>query len=217
MKLYYLPGACSLASHIALIWSGMPYELERLDFDSVHGPAFMELNPKGAVPALVLDHAARGNVILTESLAVLLYIAGQNPTAQLGPIEGNRLEQAKINEVLSELVSEVHKAFVPTFAPERFAVDEAAYDGARAAAFLMIDKAFRRLDGLLLDREWLVLERRTVADAYLHVMCRFKVNTPTSLADYPNLARHFRNLATDPGVIRALAEEGLPVSGSKTT
>ncbi len=81
MKLYYLPGACSLASHIALIWSGSDYELERLDHGSLHGPAFMALNPKGAVPTITFQGPADEPVVLTESLAVLLHIAAQNPDA----------------------------------------------------------------------------------------------------------------------------------------
>lgn len=215
MKLYYMPGSCALASHIALIWSGVDYELERLDLDSVHAPAFKTLNPKGAVPALLVNDGG-GEVVITESLAILLYIASRAPGARLGPAEGDRLEQAKLNEILSELVSEVHKAFTPAFVPNRFAIDEAAYEGARAAAFIMVDKAFGRLDDVMRGRDWLVLDRRTVADAYLHVMCRFKANTPTPLSAYSNLERHYRNLASDAGVVRALAESGLPATEAET-
>lgn len=75
---------------------------------------------------------------------------------------------------------------------------------------MMVDKAFWRLDNLMQGRNWLVLDRRTVADAYLHVMCRFKARTPTPLSDYSNLDCHFRKLTGDAGVRRALFESGLP-------
>lgn len=212
MKLYYLPGACSLASHIALIWSGADYELERLSYETVHGPEFMALNPKGAVPTMTIGAGGDHPFVLTESLAVLLYIAAQNPAARLGATEGDVLEQARMNEIMSELVSEVHKAFVPAFVPDRFVIDGAAQDGARAAAFIMVDKAFRRIDGYLEGRDWLVLGRRTVADAYLHVLSKWLANTPTPLPTYANVARHFAMLASDAGVHRALLEEEMAVA-----
>ena len=210
MKLYYLPGACSLASHIALIWSGAEYELERLSYETVHGPAFMALNPKGAVPTLTFEDSAGEPFVLTESLAVLLHIAARNPASRLGATDGDLIEQAKMNEIMAELVSEVHKAFLPAFVPDRFVINPTAQDGARAAAFIMVEKAFRRVDGYLEDRAWLVLDRRTVADAYLHVMSRWLAKTPTPLPTFPNVARHFDKLIHDAGVQRALAEENLP-------
>ena len=209
MKLYYLPGACSLASHIALIWSGADYELERLSYETVHGPEFVALNPKGAVPTITIGGTSDHPVVLTESLAVLLYIAGQNPAARLGATDGDLLEQARMNEIMAELVSEVHKAFVPTFVPDRFVIDPAAKDGTRTAAFIMVEKAFRRIDGFLEGRDWLVLDRRTVADAYLYAMSRWLANTPTPLPEFPNVARHFEKMSADDGVTRALSEEGL--------
>ena len=212
MTLYYLPGACSLASHIALIWSGADYDLERLNYETVHGPEFMALNPKGAVPTMTIGVGGDHPVVLTESLAVLLYIASQNPAARLGATEGDWREEARMNEIMAELVSEVHKAFVPAFVPDRFVIDESAQDGARAAAFIMIEKAFRRMDGYLEGRAWLVLDRRTVADAYLYVMSRWLENTPTPLPTFPNVARHFAKLALDAGVQRAHLEEDVPAS-----
>lgn len=140
MKLYYMPGACSLASHIALIWSGADYELQQLDYETVHAPTFMALNPKGAVPTLIAAANTGDTFVLTESLAILLYIADRNPAARLGATEGHPVEKARMNEIMAELVSEVHKAFVPAFVPDRFTIDAAAQDGVRAAAFLMIEK-----------------------------------------------------------------------------
>ena len=163
-----------------------------------------------AVPTITLDAADGKSAVLTESLAVLLYIAALAPVARLGAADGDVFEQAKMNEIMAELVSEVHKAFVPAFVPDRFVVDAEAQDGARAAAFKMVEKAFRRVDGYLEGQEWLVLGRRTVVDAYLHVLSRWLGNTPTPLSAFPNVARHFAGLAGDAGVKRPLWEEDLP-------
>jgi glutathione S-transferase len=79
--------------------------------------------------------------MLTESLAILRYIAAQSPGSRLAASEENMIEQAQINEILAQLVREVHQAFVPAFVPDRFTIDESAQDGARAAAFVMVEKA----------------------------------------------------------------------------
>ena len=203
MKLYHMPGACSLASHIAPIWAGIPFELAWLDHETVHGPDFLRLNPKGSVPALETD----GGEVVTESLAVLLYIADLSPASRLGA-GGDPLERARLNEILAELVSEVHKAYGPTFVPGRYVSEDGAQPGAKQAAYRQIDANFARLERRMEDREWAALDRRTVADAYLHVMCRWKDRTPTPLARYPALAAHNARLGADDGVRRALREEG---------
>jgi glutathione S-transferase len=210
MKLYYMPGSCALASHIALIWAGADYALHRLDHDRLTAPDFLAINPKGAVPALAIGRGAE-ETIITESLAILLYIADLYSDHRLGADLNDALSRARLNEILSELVSDVHKAFAPTFVPQRFAVDETAYDGARAAAHLQIDMVFQHLEQLMAERDWLVFDRRTVADAYLYVMCRWKDNTPKPLAHYPSLLRFRSKLDADEGVRRALQEEELAV------
>ena len=206
MKLFYIPGACSLASHIALIWAGSDYELVRLDHAGVHSADFLRLNPKGAVPVLLVQE----QVVLTESLAILLYIADLYPTSHLGAPAADVLSRAQLNEALAMLVSEVHKAFAPTFVPERYTTDPSAIESARSAAHLQIDRIFKRLEGLMTGKEWLLFGRRTVADAYLYVMCRWKSRTPTAFSNYPNLARFKARLDADPGVMRALDEESRP-------
>ena len=203
MKLYVMPGACSLASHIALIWAGLPYEVTILGHDDVGGAAYRVINPKSAVPALVL---ADGTVI-TESLAILDFIADSAPDARLGADAGDLVGRARLNESLAELVSDVHKAWAPFFAPGRFVTSPDAEPDARSAAFGQLDKQYARLDALMAGREWRVLGHRTVADAYLYVMCSWKDMTPTPLSAFPNLAAFKARLDGDPGVMRALAEE----------
>jgi glutathione S-transferase len=204
MKLYVLPGACSLASHIALIWAGIPFELTVLSHDELGGDAYRRVNPKGAVPALVFD----GGVVITESLAILDFVADSAPAAWLGADPQDLLGRAQLNESLAELVSDVHKAWAPFFAPSRFATRPEGEADAQRAAFGQLDKHYARLDALMDGREWRVLGHRTVADAYLYVMCGWKHLTPTPLGAFPNLAAFKARLDTDAGVRRALAEEG---------
>jgi glutathione S-transferase len=206
MKLYTMPGACSMASHIALIWASLPFELEVLDHDSVHGPEFSRINPKASVPALRLDDGT----VITESLAVLLYIADRNPAARLGASTDDLIAKAKLNETMSELVSEVHKAYAPIFVPGRYVTDEAAQESVTQAAYMLLDQKFDRLEALMADgREWLVLGHRSVADAYLYLMCSWKDNTPTPLAHFPHLAAHSARLKADTGVQRAAREQAV--------
>ena len=193
-----------MASHIALIWADLPFELAVLDHDSVHSPEFARFNPKETVPALLLDD---GNII-TESLAVLLYIAERNPAARLGAWADDALARARLNEMVSELVSEVHKAYAPIFVPMRYVTNEAAQASVKQAAYILLDQKFDRLEAQMSDgREWLVLGHRSVADAYLYLMCSWKDNTPTPLAHFPHLAAHSARLKADPAVQRAVREQ----------
>lgn len=201
MKLYYMPGACSLASHIALHWSGLDHEVERLSDDTVHGPDFLRINPKGAVPALVLDDGS----VITESLAVLEYIADVGKDPSLGA--DGPIEWARLNERLAELVSDVHKAWGPVFAPQRYTMNEANYDDARQAAFGQLDKHYSRMNAQLEGKAWSLFGRRTVVDCYLFVMCRWKDSSPKKLAAYPALAAFKARLDADPGVRRAVEAE----------
>ena len=207
--LYGMPNACSLASHIALIWSGEPFELRLLSRDDEARDSFLMINAKGCVPVLITDTGE----ILTESLAVLQYVALHSPNARLGanPVDG--MEQARMNECLAELVSDVHMAWSPVFVPERYIMSKEHEQEARQAAYGQLDKQYRRLDGVLakiaIDAKptWRLFNRRTVADAYLYVMCSWISNTPTPLTAYPALAAYKMWLDADPGIRLALQVE----------
>jgi len=111
-------------------------------------------------------------------------------------------------------VSDVHKAWAPVFVPGRFVTREANRDDAREAAFAQLDLQYVRLDEAMRGRTWMLFDRRTVADAYLYVMCCWKDRTPKPLAAYPTLAAFKERLDVDDGVQRALTEEG---SGGRLT
>ena len=174
-----------------------------LDHDAVGGDASRKLNPKGAVPTLVLDDGT----VLTESLAILDYIADISPGAELGAAPEDFLGRAQLNEALADLVSDVHKAWAPFFVPNRFVVRIEDEDNAKQAAFRQLDLHYARLDRLMDGNQWRVLGHRTVADAYLYVMCSWKDMTPTNLATFPGLARFTARLAANPSVHTAQRRE----------
>jgi glutathione S-transferase len=177
----------------------------RTGHDDVGSDRFRRINPKGGVPALVLDDGT----VITESLAILDYIADTSPAARLGAVPDDLVARAQLNESLSDLVSDVHKSWAPFFAPERFSTRFEGWPDAKRAAVGQVDKQYSRLNGVMDAKEWLVLGRRTIADAYLYVMCVWKDMTPTPLSAFPNLAAFKARLDTDPVVMRALAQEAL--------
>jgi len=201
MKLFTMSGACSLASHIALRWADAEFELVVVTHDELASEPFGQVNPKRVVPALLLDDGS----VLTESLAVLQYVAEMHPAARLGA--DSVWERARLNECLAYLVGDVHLAWSPVFVPERYVTVKANEEDARQAAFLQIDQHFRRVNDELGEREWLLFNRRTVADAYLYVMCSWKDDTPTPLASYPALSAFKLKLDSDVEIERALREQ----------
>ena len=116
--------------------------------------------------------------------------------------------RAKLNEVLSELTSEVHPAFGPLFVPSRHVVEPACEDAVKMAALARVDSCFVRLNEALNGQDWL-LKKRSVADPYLFAMSRWLKMTPKPVEAYPAVARHYARMMEDPGVRRAMAAEGL--------
>jgi glutathione S-transferase len=204
MKLYVLPGSCALACHIALEWAGAEYELEVLTRDALRSERYASVNPKAKVPALALE----GGEVITEAQAVLLLIADLYPDSKLAPPASDFVGRAKLNEVLSELTSEVHPAFGPLFVPSRYVVEPACEDAAKKAALARVDSCFLRLNEALDGQDWL-LKERSIADPYLFALSRWLKMTPKPVDAYPAVARHFVRIAEEPAVRRAMAAEGL--------
>jgi glutathione S-transferase len=196
MKLYYAPGACSLAGRISHHEAGIAADFERVDLRTKitqGGDDFLAINAKGYVPALILD----GGEMVTENLAVLSFLADREP--QLAP--PGPLARTRLVEMLAFLSTEIHKGFAPIFHNEATLAERA-----RAAGILSA-----RLDFLCgrIAEHYLFGAHFTVADAYLFVMLRwalaFKVQVPLALLGY------FERVEARPAVRRALAEEGLNV------
>jgi glutathione S-transferase len=196
MKLYYAPGACSLADHIALIEAGAPFEIEKVDLKgkkTERGDDYIEINPKGYVPALRLDDGE----ILTENIAILSYIAAQ--AGRLMPPDG--LAHWRVLETAAFISTELHKSFKPLFLPGASADDQ-------ANAKQMLAKRFGFLEGSLGDREFIVGGDMTIADCYLFVMLMW-AKEKAGLTLPPHLGEYYERLRQRPSVTRALGEEGL--------
>ena len=201
MKLYYKPGACPLASHIALHETGRPFEIEAVDTAegrTESGADYRAVNPKGYVPALGLDDGS----VLTEGPAILQYIANSNPEADLAPAAGT-LARARMQEQLNWIGAELHKAFGPLF---RDGTSEAGKDEARTAVALKFDLIEAQLED---GREWLVADRFSVADAYLFVVSNWANFTGIDLARWPRLAAFVSRSAARPSAQAAMRAEGL--------
>jgi glutathione S-transferase len=201
MKLYYFPGACALAGHIVLEWTGAPYETVKLDRAALKSPEFLALNPNGAVPVLV-----DGDFVLTQNAAILSYIAERYPDA--GLFGNTPRKRAEVNRWLGFLNSDVHPAYKPIFAPQRFLPDPnlagAIADTARGNVRTYLGHLNTRLEG----RDWLV-DARSIADPYLLVMLRWALKLGIGLDGFDNLSRFLDRMRADAGVRAAiLAEEG---------
>ncbi len=201
MKLYYKPGACSLASHIALQETGAIFEIEAVDTDAGRtetGDDFRAISPNGYVPALRLESGA----ILTEGAAVLQWIADLHQEAGLAPAAGT-MGRARLHEALNWISAELHKAFSPLFRSN-------ATEDEKAAAHIAVAAKFDRLEAQFSDgRAWMVEDRFSVADAYLFAVANWANFTGIELARWPSLSAFLARVAKRPAVQIALKAEGL--------
>ena len=202
MKLYFKPGACSLASHIALTEAGAAFDIEKVDTKEQRtesGEDYSAINPNGYVPALKTDSGD----ILTEGPAILQYIADTNKAANLAP-EGGTIERARVNQFLSFVSSELHTAFSPFFAPDGLQGE------ARVNAEAKVAKRFNYLENILSDnRQYLTGDQFTIADAYLFVVSNWSNFLEIDLKQWPNVAAFVERVAARPSVQKALNAEGL--------
>lgn len=200
MKLYYAPGACSMASHIVLHEIGRPFAIERVDNatkTTESGADYRAINPKGKVPALAV-----GDEVLTEGPAILQFVADAAGDRTLAPEPGT-LARARVNEVLNYTGTELHTAFSPLFNP---ANDEAAKEAARAN----VAKKFDWLEARLADgRAYLTGAQFTVADAYAFVVANWANFTGIPLAAWPRLGAFVARVAARPAAQAAMRAEGL--------
>jgi glutathione S-transferase len=193
MKLYYAPGACSLASRISLHEAGLAADFERVDVQTKiteQGYDYIAINPKGYVPMLVLDDGT----VVTENIAILELVADRKP--ELGP--GGPLGHTKLLEMLSYLSSELHVAFKPFW--------HDASETEKAAAGEAVSRRLEYLEGHIAEL-YLFGPRFTVADAYLFVMLRWARNFGVPVSSHLN--GYFERVLERPAVRQALDEEAL--------
>jgi glutathione S-transferase len=202
MKLYYSPGACSLADHIVLEWIGRPYEAIKVTREDRRKPEFLAINPAGAVPALEHD-----GWVLTQNAAILNYLADLHPEAGLAG-DGSARGRAEVNKWLAFSNSDVHPAFHPIFGSTAYLEDPAAVDRTKDAARAKVRGLYERADAHLQDREWLANDRRSIADPYLYVTYRWACGTGVDLSGLDRLAAFAARMEADPAVQKALQDEG---------
>lgn len=201
MKLYYLTGACSLASHISLTEAGIAFEayaVDRVTKRTTDDRDFTSFNAKGYVPALVLDNGE----LLTENVAVLSYIASLDKSRRLAPEPGS-LGFFRVVEWLSYVNSEVHKNLSPLFRPT-------TSEEAKAAAREMVLKRYEFIEKSLGDKAYLTGEHFTVADAYLYVTLSWLGRVGVDIAHLPKLSAYYERCRVRPAVQQSRKDEGLP-------
>lgn len=201
MKLYYAPGACSLATHILLREAGLQFDLEKVDIrakTTEHGEDWMALNPKGYVPALRLDD---GDVV-TENVVLHGYVADQKPEAKLAPAHGTKA-RLKQDELAVFISTEIHKGFSPLFNP-------AITEDARKAVIDRLKGRYTLIEKLLSDgRTYLTGDQFATVDAYLFTVTNWSNTLKVDLSGFPNVMALQKRIAARPAVQASLVAEGL--------
>jgi glutathione S-transferase len=202
-KLYYAPGTCALASHIALAEAGAPYTTEKVDFktNQQNSPEYLGINPKARVPSLVTDHG-----ILTETPAMLAFIAQSFPQAKLAPFD-DAFAFAQVQAFNSYLCSTVHVAHAHKGRGYRWATDEASFADMKRMVPKSVGASFALIERNMLKGPWVMGESYTVCDAYLFTIAQWLEGDSVDLAALPKVADHRQRMAERPAVRKALAEQ----------
>lgn len=200
MKLYYSPGACSLSPHIVARELGIDLQLEKVDLKAKRtesGRDFLEINPKGYVPALELDNGE----VLTEGSAIVQYLADLKPEAGVAPPNGS-IGRVRLQEALGYVSTELHKAYSPLFHP-------GTHPDTKQERREYLRRRYELIDRTLSERPWLVGEHFTVADAYLFTITTWAQGAGVDLGGYDAIADFQQRMAERPAVQAAMQAEGL--------
>jgi len=200
MRLYYSPGACSLAPHIVAREAGIPIELMKVDLAAKltdSGEDFRAVNPKGSVPTLALSDGT----VLTEGAVISQFLADRSPGVGLLPAQGS-FERYRALEWLIFVATELHKAFGPLWRKDTPAE-------MRTTVIEMLGTRFSYLDRHLARHDYLHGHRFGIADAYAFTVLSWAPVVGIDLKQWPNVAAYVARIAARPSVIAALAAEGL--------
>jgi len=200
MKLYYSPGACSLAPHIVLRESGAHFTLEKVDLrakKTASGDDYLAINSKGQVPVLALDNGAK----LSEGPIIAQYVADHTGNHKLMPKAGD-FERYRVMEWQNYITAELHKFYSPMFNP-------AFDDGTRNIYRGLLRKKYEWLDEKLAGKHYLMGDHFTAADAYLFVVTNWAPHAGVDLAGLANVAAFMQRVGSRPAVQEALKAEGL--------
>jgi glutathione S-transferase len=200
MKLYYAPGACSLSPHIVAHEIGIALQLEKVDTKTKQtetGADFYAINPKGYVPALVLDNGE----LLTEGVAIVQYLADLKPESGIAPANGT-MPRYRLQEALTYINSELHKSYSPLFNPN-------TSPEVRAEREDYLRKRYVLIEQMLSTQPNLLGQNFSLADSYLFTVTNWSNYVKLDLSAFPNLLAFQKRVAERPAVQAAMRAEGL--------
>jgi glutathione S-transferase len=202
-KLYYAPGTCALASHIALEEVGADYRAERLDFknNQQNSPEYLAINPKGRVPALVTDHG-----VLTETPAILAFIAQAFPQAKLAPF-GDAFRFAEVQAFNSYLCSTVHVAHAHKMRGARWATEETSFADMKRMIPKTVGACFALIERGMLKGPWVMGETYTICDPYLYTLGTWLEGDSVDVSNLPKVMAHRQRMQERPAVRKVVEEE----------
>jgi glutathione S-transferase len=202
MKLYYVPGACSLAVHIVLREAGYKFDMERVDMPNKKtesGADYLDINPKGYIPALQLDDGA----VLTEASVMLQYLADQKPRRNLAP-KPRTMERYRLMEWLNFIAAEIHKTLGAFFKFKQAMTPEW-----RQAQLGLVDQRFTALEKMLGTKQYVMGDEFSIADAYLFTTVNWTHFFQIDLARWPAVQAYMARVGGRPAVKKAMKVEGL--------
>ncbi|MFC4272485.1 glutathione S-transferase [Sneathiella chungangensis] len=202
-KLFFSPGTVALASHITLAETGADYEAIRVDFAAGEQmkPDYLAINPKGRVPSLITDQG-----ILTETPAILLYLAQSYPEANLAPLS-DVFQLARLQSFTSYLCSTVHVNHAHRRRGSRWATEETSFEDMRRKVTENMADCFALIQTEMFEGPWVMGNDYSVADPYLFTVGRWLEGDDVDIKDYPKIAEHSARMTERPAVQRALAEQ----------
>ena len=203
MILYYAPHSCAVASHIALETAGANYEARRLDFrnSEQRSPAYLAINPKGRVPALVTD---RG--VITETPAILAYIAQTHPHANLAPLD-DPFQFAQVQAFNSYLCATVHVAHAHRIRGTRWADDDAAIASMKKKVSQNMTDCFSLIENEMFSGPFVFGETYTISDIYLYTLSTWLEGDGVDIRLFPKIADFQIRLNDNPAILRVLAAQ----------
>ncbi len=203
MILYYAPHSCALASHIALETAGATYEARRLDFRTgeQRSPDYLAVNPKGRVPALVTD---RG--VITETPAILVYIAQTHPEANLAPLDDPFLF-AQLQAFNSYLCATVHVAHAHRMRGSRWADDEMAMAAMKKKVPQNMTDCFSLIESEMFKGPFVFGEGYTIADIYLYTLSTWLEADGVDITQFPKITEFQKRLSGDPDIVKVMAAQ----------
>jgi glutathione S-transferase len=201
LTLYHAPNTCALATHIALEEADAEYEARRIDFSKNEQRSldYLAVNPKGRVPALVTEKG-----VLTETPALLIYVAQRFPVAKLAPLD-DPFALARLQEFNSYLASTVHVAHAHRVRGNRWADDPAAIEAMKTKVAQNMGDCFSLIESRLGDGQWVLGKDYTVADPYLFTIARWLEGDGVDINQYPRVKAHHDRMMDRPAVQRVLA------------